>query len=573
MSRVTLPLVIGTLAAVVGSILPAGHSLGVINTPEKIIRAWLASSYVDRAWDVSPELEVVLWSTVVAAFVAGAALGAAVAPKLADCAGRRFSLFITQFICTVSAILFGVCYLHEYVELMILGRFVAGLSAGMSTCIVTLYISEICPPSLSGVFSALVPLGFTLGMLISYIEGFPSVLGNECSWIYLMCGSLPYVGAGFFLLVFAPESPTFTYLFNKEFGDAVKELCSLRGTSDEAEVAGELAALESAAQRSTNAGSWTIKKIMGDSSLRRLLIFVFLLNVAQQLSGVNAVFYYSTLVYRSAGLQGQQVVVATFCIFLMNVVMSATALPLLRYFRRRALLTVSMTGTIACFIVLVVSLSVVQESSDDIPLLVASVAPVEESINSTNMTRQIFRNSNIVLDTKYPGMAPIQPASLFNNCTVEDPVTIRNFSAMKTSEPSSNNNDLQFEDQMTEPQPDEGGWAGVCALVATVIFVLAYGVGLGPVPYSYAAETFPDGPRSVALAVGGTANWGGNFLVGLLFPLIQRHMQHYSFLLFTTFTLVLLIVFQWLPEPKSCKSGQELAEPNPGESSELLPSR
>ena len=81
-------------------------------------------------------------------------------------------------------------------------------------------------------------------------------------------------------------------------------------------------------------------------------------------------------------------------------------------------------------------------------------------------------------------------------------------------------------------------WICILAIEAYVIF---YGIGLGPIPYFIGSELFDVGPRPVAMALGSVANWGGNFIVGMTFPALQRLMGSYTFMIFTISTLVLAI--------------------------------
>jgi hypothetical protein len=54
-------------------------------------------------------------------------------------------------------------------------------------------------------------------------------------------------------------------------------------------------------------------------------------------------------------------------------------------------------------------------------------------------------------------------------------------------------------------------------------------------------ELFQVGPRPIAMAFGSMANWGGNFIVGMTFPILQSLIGQYSFLLFATSTFFLAL--------------------------------
>ena len=52
------------------------------------MRAWMKRGSTGRGWALPDGAEVALWATVVSTFVAGAAVGVAVAPSVADRFGR-----------------------------------------------------------------------------------------------------------------------------------------------------------------------------------------------------------------------------------------------------------------------------------------------------------------------------------------------------------------------------------------------------------------------------------------------------------------------------------------------------
>lgn len=79
------------------------------------------------------------------------------------------------------------------------------------------------------------------------------------------------------------------------------------------------------------------------------------------------------------------------------------------------------------------------------------------------------------------------------------------------------------------------------SIAAVLGFVLSYGIGLGPIPYFIGAELFEVGPRPSAMALGSMANWGGNFIVGLSFPTMQRCMGPASFYIFAAIVVLLFI--------------------------------
>lgn len=82
--------------------------------------------------------------------------------------------------------------------------------------------------------------------------------------------------------------------------------------------------------------------------------------------------------------------------------------------------------------------------------------------------------------------------------------------------------------------------------VAVLAYVVFYGIGLGPIPFFIGSELFDVGPRPAAMSLGSVFNWGGNFLVGMMFPSLQAVMGPYIFLVFATCTLILVQINQYV---------------------------
>lgn len=87
------------------------------------------------------------------------------------------------------------------------------------------------------------------------------------------------------------------------------------------------------------------------------------------------------------------------------------------------------------------------------------------------------------------------------------------------------------------------------ALVAVMAFVSFFEIGLGPIPWLIVAEMFDAKYVATAMSLACIVNWGCNFLVGLLFPIMQASLGPLSF---GPFGMVLVFTFLfsyfYLPE-------------------------
>ena len=94
-----------------------------------------------------------------------------------------------------------------------------------------------------------------------------------------------------------------------------------------------------------------------------------------------------------------------------------------------------------------------------------------------------------------------------------------------------------------------GKFEKIVALLAVASYVTFFELGLGPIPSLVVAEMFDGKYVTAAMSVCSQLNWTCNFVVGLLFPYMNKTLGPYSF---GPFAIVLLLTFVyawiWLPE-------------------------
>jgi len=105
---------------------------------------------------------------------------------------------------------------------MVLNIFV-GLSGGLATSLVPMYMTEIAPLKLRGAVGVLCQLGITCGVLMGQIAGLETVLGTPESWHIMLASFSPLCLAALLLTVLTlPESPKYLYIIRGEQGKAIK---------------------------------------------------------------------------------------------------------------------------------------------------------------------------------------------------------------------------------------------------------------------------------------------------------------------------------------------------------------
>lgn len=94
--------------------------------------------------------------------------------------------------------------------------------------------------------------------------------------------------------------------------------------------------------------------------------------------------------------------------------------------------------------------------------------------------------------------------------------------------------------------------ASYLALLALLVYIASFAVGLGPVFWLMISEIYPTGIRSKSMSVATVFNWAANFVVaGTFLTLISLISRQGTFFVFGGFGILALLFFLWkVPETK-----------------------
>jgi MFS family permease len=143
------------------------------------------------------------WGLVQSIFTVGGFLGALIGGPLATKYGRLLAMQATTLVFLVGPL---ASALADNIDLMILGRFLSGIGAGASTVICPLYVAELSPPDMKGLFGAFTQVMINVGILLAQLLGY--FFSHDNMWRVILAtaaliGTLELVG-----LYFVPESPS-----------------------------------------------------------------------------------------------------------------------------------------------------------------------------------------------------------------------------------------------------------------------------------------------------------------------------------------------------------------------------
>ncbi|XP_068598722.1 solute carrier family 2, facilitated glucose transporter member 1 isoform X1 [Brachionichthys hirsutus] len=354
--RLTFPLLMSVGAAVIGS-LQFGYNTGVINAPQTIIEGFINVTWTQRYQEpISQGSLTAIWSITVAIFSVGGIFGSFSVGLFVNRFGRKNSMLMANVLAFVAAVLMGFSKMANSWEMLIIGRFVVGLYSGLSTGFVPMYVGEVSPTALRGALGTLHQLGIVIGILIAQVFGIKSVMGNEKLWPLLLGFTFVPAVIQCILLPLCPKSPRFLLINRNEESKAKAVLKKLRGTSD---VSADMQEMKEESRQMMREKKVTIPELFRSHLYRQPLVVAIVLQLSQQLSGINAVFYYSTSIFTKAGVQ--QPAYATIGAGAVNTAFTVVSLFVVERAGRRSLHLIGLLGMAVSAVMMTIALALLDE--------------------------------------------------------------------------------------------------------------------------------------------------------------------------------------------------------------------
>ncbi|XP_075046921.1 solute carrier family 2, facilitated glucose transporter member 1 isoform X1 [Mixophyes fleayi] len=349
--KVTVRLMVAVGVAVLGS-LQFGYNTGVINAPQKVIENFYNETWISRYGVPVPDATLTsLWSLSVAIFSVGGMIGSFSVGLFVNRFGRRNSMLLANILALIASIFMGFSKMAYSFEMLIVGRFVIGLYCGLTTGFVPMYVGEVAPTSLRGALGTLHQLGVVVGILIAQIFGLEPIMGNTDLWPLLLgCIFVPALFQSA-VLPFCPESPRFLLINRNEEDKAKSVLKKLRGTTD---VTADLQEMKEESRQMMREKKVTILELFRSPLYRQPIFIAIVLQLSQQLSGINAVFYYSTMIFEKA--QVEQPIYATIGAGIVNTAFTVVSLFVVERAGRRTLHLIGLGGMAGCAILMTIAL-------------------------------------------------------------------------------------------------------------------------------------------------------------------------------------------------------------------------
>lgn len=317
---------------------------------------------LDKGLEKVESLNKHLWTITTALFVVGGMVGAFTSKYVCDYFGRKKGILFHHIFTIIGAVLVFIAPLVNSPECMIISRFVYGIQGGMSCGLIPTYLSEISPAELRGATGVVHQLGITVGILVSQTLGFRQILGVPSLWHYLLAiPIIPGILGVVCLLLFFPESPRALLINNRDEDSARKALHRLRNSTN---VDAELDQIRQESRETKSDEAISLKDLFVLPELRWPLITGLVLQLTQQLCGINAIFFYSESIFTNAKIPSENIQYAVFATGFINVIMTLVCIPLIDKLGRKPLLVYPMLIIVVDFILLTIFLTLNKDGKD-----------------------------------------------------------------------------------------------------------------------------------------------------------------------------------------------------------------
>jgi SP family arabinose:H+ symporter-like MFS transporter len=277
----------------------------------------------------------------------GCAIGAGAAGFTSDRFGRRVVLL-------ASGILFGVSGLGAALSThwwhLLAARVLGGLAIGCASLIAPLYLAEISPAHVRGRLVTLYQLAIVSGILLAFLSNYclTRLAANNWRWMFGL-GAAPAIVLCVSLL-WIPESPRWLL----QVGQRDRARTVLAHIAPAGSIDDEMSRIS--ATISTEAGG-SYRELLG-KALRKPVALTIMLAIIQQVTGINTVLYYGSMIFgEHGGSSPTQAIGMNVVVGLVNLLFTIAALFSIDRAGRRPLLLTATAGMGACLMVFAAALA------------------------------------------------------------------------------------------------------------------------------------------------------------------------------------------------------------------------
>ncbi|XP_046456243.1 proton myo-inositol cotransporter-like isoform X2 [Daphnia pulex] len=517
-----------------------GYDTGVVSGAMLIIRKEME---LTNGWH-----EAIVSATIAAAWIFSLFGG-----YLSDRLGRKPVILAASVVFTAGSIVMGAA---DGKEGLLAGRIIVGVGIGLASMVVPMYLAETASSAQRGMLVTMNVMFITGGQAMAAVfSGALSTIPD--GWRYMLgIAAIPAViqFVGFLLM---PESPRWLFSHGKP-DEARKVLQRIRGPchniDDELEaikasVDESERELEYRRQRGQTAN--VLIQILQSPPVLRALFLGCLLQMFQQIAGINTVMYYSATIIQMAGFYDtSKAIWLSALVASVNFICTFLGIYLVEKVGRRRLTLGSLLGVVLSLAFLAVGFMIVDSNAFSVTEFYNDKNDLCNSASECNECNSIVDCGYCFMDD--PANGGVSKGSCLlskeNSTFLSDygPCSNLSSTAGLSSSNAAGHSGFIYAYGWC---PSTYGWITVLGLMTYLLF---FAPGMGPMPWTINAEIYPLWARSTCNSIATSTNWFFNFLVSMTFLTITEILTRQgAFMFYCALSTVGLLLFWWLlPETK-----------------------
>ncbi len=543
----------------------------------------------------------------VSAIILGSIFGNTIAGPMSDRLGRKPALLISSVLFILSAL--GAA-LAGNIILFILVRIMGGIAVGIAILIAPILIAEISPPQMRGKLVTFNQLNIVFGVSVAYFSNYiilNQINNTSVAWRWMMgIGVFPSV-LYLILLFLVPESPRWLILRNSvETARKILQKIGDKEYSDQ-----EIKNIKQSITSETGAVTAKPSELLS-RRLRLVMLVGMGLAFFQQVSGINAIFYYAPMIFGLAGVGQNTAFLQAIVVGVTNVVVTLIAMFLIdRVGRKPMLLIGSALMAISLFIasfafyqatfslkkenISTIKQSIVDDALKSYVLQMESLKVQPDSISMKHNKIQLYYEGRTVKEiASMPDeltfsvleadfiekvLHTVDNQIFTNDLAFYNKIFMRLRAELLNHLKDNQNNplDYAFKDYLSDSGMQVSTntvsdyilekrfpyykslllkncihIGSIWVLLAILGFITGFSLSLGPVTWIMLSEIFPNRFRGLAISVAGTFNALTSFAVATMFPIeLEKMGSGTTFLIYVIFmVLCFLFVWRFVPETK-----------------------
>ena len=265
--------------------------------------------------------------------------------RVSDVVGRKKALIFVAFLYALSAVLSAIATSYE---MLYVARIIGGIAFGAALVLAPIYIAEISTAENRGKLVSLQQLNIVFGFFAAFLSNYffnkynsseGTFLNDQNVWRWMLGVELIPAVVYFTFLFFVPKSPRLLYL-KGNFEGAKKVLYKIHGVERGAI---EITTIEKSIHADKNKATLKIKDLL-KPSLRFILVVGLIIGILQQITGINAVYFYATSIFKQTGIGTDAAFSSGVLLSTISVLFTFVAIYLIDRMGRRPLLLICTAG-------------------------------------------------------------------------------------------------------------------------------------------------------------------------------------------------------------------------------------